>query len=266
MEFEVAVLIASHNRSAKTFRALSVLKSASPSNWKLRVYLVDDGSTDGTVSALTDLNLNLKWISGPGHWFWAKSMYKAECLIDKKYDAILWMNDDIELFKDSLYHFEKARLVHPNSILVGQFADQSKTKIAYGGLLKQGIRPMRFNLSFFSTNLNRVDTFNGNLVLIPKFVSEIVGKIDGNFAHAYADLDFGLRASKLGIESYVVPGFSGVCVPNYKEELNILGRLKRIHSPKGQPLKSQVRFLRRHGRWYWPLFLFSPYLRAILNK
>ena len=266
MKFEVAVLVATFNRSALTRRALSDLKAEAPTNWKLRVYLADDGSTDTTVSSLADLGLDIKIISGPGDWYWARSMYEAENSIDKKYDAILWMNDDIELFEGSLRKFEELRHVRPKSVLVGQFSNEGRNAISYGGLLKEGFRPMRFKLPFFLTELKTVDTFNGNLVLIPKFASEIVGKIDGKFAHAYADIDFGLRAKKLAVEMFVVPGFSGICRPNRKESLRIWERLKRIHSPKGQPLKSQIRFLRRHGRWYWPLFLASPYLRALINK
>lgn len=266
LKFSVAVIVACHNRSALTFRALSSLKVAAPSNWELRVYLVDDGSSDGTVSNIKGVDLDLKVTTGPGNWYWAKSMFKAECSIDKSHDAILWMNDDVELFKDSLTHFETTRIARPGSILVGQFLDQTKNQIGYGGLLKDGIRPQRFLLKFFDANLNAVDTFHGNLVLIPSGVSEKVGTIDGGFAHAYSDIDFGLRARKLGIEIIVVPGFSGTCLTNQKNNLKLWKRLKAIESPKGQPIKSQIRYLRRHGPWFWPLFLLSPYVRAVLGK
>ena len=266
LNFNVAVLVATHNRSNLTLRSLRALRALAPANWKLHIYLVDDGSTDDTVSSLESLELKIHVTKGPGNWFWARSMFEAENSVVGKPDAFLWMNDDIQLNHDALMRFEAARLRQPNSILVGQFSDQSEKRIVYGGLIRDKLRPMRFYLEYCGEEMKSVDTFNGNLVLVPWDVSMKVGHIEGRYAHAYADIDYGLRASKFGVEILVVPGYSGVCLPNKSEKLSLGNRIRKIHSPKGQPLKSQLLFLRQHGRWYWPLFLLTPYLRAILNK
>ena len=104
--FRVAVLVACHNRREKTIKCLKSLIVAKPDNWQFRIYLVDDGSTDGTAEAVRKLNLDVKIIQGPGTWYWAHSMYQAEMSIDRPFDSILWINDDIQLFEESLTYIE----------------------------------------------------------------------------------------------------------------------------------------------------------------
>ena len=41
-------------------------------------------------------------------------------------------------------------------------------------------------------------------------------------------------------------------------------RWRALNSPRGLPLRSQVRFFRRHGpRVVWPVYAVSPYVRAL---
>lgn len=260
---QVAVLMACHNRKDQTLQCLESLIAATPNTWTLRIYLVDDASSDGTATAVKELPLDIKVTHGPGNWFWAQSMYQAELSIDKLYDAILWINDDIQLFQDALARVEKARQKNQNSILVGQFMDPATKKFTYGGVRRIGRHPFHFELVSADTTNVPVDTFHGNFVFIPKEISEKVGEIDGVFSHAYADLDFGLRARKLGYHSLAIAGFLGLCSDNYPAiKRNFRDRFATLHGPKGHPPKSQIRFLRRHGQFEWPIYLIFPYIRA----
>ena len=265
--FTVAVLIACHNRKAKTLRCLDSLFQARPKNWVFNIYLVDDGSTDGTSEAVRNFNRDIIIIEGTGNWYWAHSMYQAEIAINKPYDAILWINDDVDLFKDSLSQINSFRIKFPDSILVGQLKESLENKISYGGYLKYDRHPFHFNRVFAENNLETIDSFNGNLVFIPKVISEIVGHIDGGFAHAYADIDFGLRARRIGIENRVIPGFIGICESNLDPEYKSLtAELKALLDTKSNPLRSQVRFLKRHGGIFWWVFIFIPFLRIFLKN
>ena len=73
---KIAVLIASHNRRDATLGCMSRLLPQLGED--ARVYLVDDGSHDGTAAAVAGLkDKRINVINGDGSLFWAKGMRKA---------------------------------------------------------------------------------------------------------------------------------------------------------------------------------------------
>lgn len=263
---KVAVLMACHNRRELTIRCLTSLYAARPEGWNLIIHLVDDGSSDGTTQAVKVFDPNIKIIQGNGNWYWAHSMYQAEMAIEEPHDAILWVNDDIQLAPSALLNIDKYFSSHPNQILVGQFKDQASQELSYGGYYKYGKRPFQFKRAYTSDELISVDTFNGNLVFIPSNVSEIVGHIDGGFAHGTADIDFGLRARRAGVSMKVIPEFAGTCdlnpVPEFK---TFTSELKALLDRKTFPISSQVRFYKKHGSIFSWIFILTPFLRIFLK-
>ncbi len=245
---------------------LQSLYAAKPDHWDLKIYLVDDASTDGSNQAIIDFDPSIQIIMGDGKWFWAHSMYQAEMAIVEPYDAIMWLNDDVELDIDSLSRLDEFNSNNSNSILIGQFRSSVEEKITYGGYLKYDQHPFHFNLFYSAYNLMQVDTFNGNLVLIPKLISKKVGPIDGGFAHAYADIDYGLRAKQLGVEMLIIPGFVGTCDNNPDINFNgLAGKLTSLLSTKSLPIKSQIRFLKRHGNFTWPIYFIAPFIKLLFT-
>jgi GT2 family glycosyltransferase len=111
-----------------------------------------------------------------------------------------------------------------------------------------------------------VDTFNGNFVFVPKNSESRLGWIDGKFAHAYADCDYGLRANQEGVSNLVLPGYIGTCSTNviYVSGSRVMN-LIRWFGTKRSPIKSQIRFLKRHGPWFWPIYLITPLVRIIIK-
>ena len=262
----VAVLMACHNRKKTTIRCLESLYAAKPDNWNLKIYLVDDGSSDGTGDAVEQFDPTIEIIKGDGNWYWAHSMYQAEMAINEPHDAIMWLNDDTKLNIDSLRKFDIQLALNPDSILIGQFKSSSNDNLTYGGYKKYGRHPFHFKHVFAQDESLPVDTFNGNLVLIPIAVSRKIGSIDGGYAHAYADIDFGLRARTGGIKLGVVPGFIGDCdnnvTPGYN---NLIKALRALVGTKSLPIKSQIRYLKRHGSWDWPIYLVAPFIGTIFR-
>ena len=49
-------------------------------------------------------------------------------------------------------------------------------------------------------SLTPMHHFNGNIVLIPRFVYQQLGNPDYYFTHSKGDFDYGLRAGKTGIK------------------------------------------------------------------
>ena len=77
---KVAVLLTCHNRKAKTIECLKSLFKAiqfSKADSSFSVYLVDDGSTDGTAEAVLSNFPEVNVINGSGNLFWAGGMRLA---------------------------------------------------------------------------------------------------------------------------------------------------------------------------------------------
>jgi len=71
----IAVLITCFNRKAKTLESLRLLFAQDlPPDVSLQVYLVDDGSTDGTGEAIAQTYPQVTILSGTGSLFWNGGM------------------------------------------------------------------------------------------------------------------------------------------------------------------------------------------------
>ena len=70
----------------------------------LDIYLVDDGSNDGTNESVSKLFPMVNIILGDGTLFWNKGMRLAWKTAAEKqdYEFYLWLNDDVLLNNDGL--------------------------------------------------------------------------------------------------------------------------------------------------------------------
>ncbi len=263
----VAVLIAAHNRRDSTVRALELLLRSAPAHWQLRIYLTDDGSVDGTAQAAQSLAADVTVVSGPGDWFWSRSMREAERAVDRPCDAYLWMNDDVRLYPDTLARLDALHQTRPDCILVGQFEDPETGAWTYGGHRRKGRYPIGRRPVLAASEPAEVDLIHGNLMLVPLAVARAVGPIDGHFTHGFADFDYGLRARRAGYSSLAMPGFAGTTRSNplRRPAPSIRESVTLYESRLGFPLRDRVRFMRRHGGWAWPLHVATPYLALLVG-
>jgi GT2 family glycosyltransferase len=178
----------------------------------------------------------------------------------------LWLNDDSVLFENALkLLLESAKATDNKSIIVGSTCDETTNEITYSGFNVDGkiVSP--------TSKLEVVNTFNGNCVLIPRYVFQKVGLIDSLFHHAIGDIDYGLRAVKIGIQSYIAPEFIAYCEshkhnPDWcRKEIPFLKRVKSLYSPLGNSHPYYYfRFeLRHYGLYIAFKHLFTIHLRLI---
>lgn len=235
----------------------------------MRVYCVDDGSTDGTAEAVSQFP-EVTVIPGDGSLFWARAMSiaEAEALQDEP-DYVLWLNDDTMVFPGAIDALLQVCQQNPNSIAVAGTCDPDTGALTYAARRRlSSWHPQRFERLPVSDRIQQADTFNGNLVLVPRAVSELVGPIDGEFPHSYADDDYGLRATRLGIAVLQAPGFLAECPPNPGSIRPARGTQawRDLQSPKGLPWRAQARFLRRHGPFWWPAILAGQYAARLVGR
>jgi GT2 family glycosyltransferase len=270
----VIALLATHNRRERLLDCLSsYFNQKVASDVVLSAVVVDDGSVDGTAAAVRERFPRAGVIIGTGDMFWAGAMATAEeAAMASEPDFLLWLNDDVVLDQRALQRLIDTEVSAPGnaSIAVGAVRDPSSGIVTYSGFQRSRLHPLRLAQVSPTDRPLEVDTFNGNVVLVSRAAFERVGRIDGQLGHAAADLDYGLRAAKVGVPPLLVPGTVGTCARDHgvtppwaDPTLAVRDRLRALVSRKGHPPRARARYLRRHGGRAWPIFWLSPYVRAL---
>lgn len=270
-----AVMLCCYNRKDKTLACLeSLLAQQLPVGVSLDIFLLDDGSSDGTSTAVAKCFPQVKRYQGSGQMYWNGAMthlWQQACKYD--YDAYIWLNDDVQLHTDALarLHGWQAKVSNRLGAMVGSMHEPGSTKVSYGG--RRSLRawhPLGFgSLLTPAPQPIQCDFINGNLCFIPKAAVETVGILDKTYTHALGDFDYGLRLKQAGFYLYVAPGLYGQCASNSKlnsvfdASLPMTTRLSLLNNPaRFVPVDEWMHFVRRHGGLIWPLL----WLKALMRK
>lgn len=263
------VLIACHNRRLLTLHALrSVTACAEIAHVGLDITVFDDGSIDGTREAVVAEFPDVYVMPGDGSAFWASAMSAAESAMMARHDGVhenneyvVWLNDDVDLDSDALVRMVPLLRSHPNSVLIGATRDPDSGAITYSGFQRYGRHPLHYGKVQPSEETVQVDTFNGNFVCVPIAVAKELGGIDGEYSHAWADIDYGFRCRRLGVPMLLAPGTFGSCRLNLVNTAPIRIEWSRFTGPKGAGnVRSLRRLLSRHGGPFWRVFFIGTYL------
>jgi GT2 family glycosyltransferase len=276
----LCVLITSFNRKGLTLQCIARLKDIRDTDkFQISVVLVDDGSTDGTGEQVRNEHPWVRLIiNTDAPLYWCRGMHRAFAeALSIGYDHYVFLNDDTVLFPDSierLLNCEQQLRASKNTpcIVVGSTQDAVSGERTYGGeIIASPYRPIKLTGVKPTSSPQALDTFNGNIVLIPAEVVSRIGNLDPAYEHAFGDIDYGLRARKAGIGVWLAPGFHGTCQLNpvagsYRDvNLPIWERWRLLTGRKNLPIKSWVRFTRRHAGILWPAYLLHPYLKFLIS-
>ncbi|MCM1141945.1 MAG: glycosyltransferase family 2 protein [Muribaculum sp.] len=267
----IAALLTVHNRKEKTLRCLRELFSQElPDDFSLSVYLTDDGCTDGTPEAIRQEFPEVHIVKGDGNLFWNRGMHAAWAEAEKNdYDFYLWLNDDTYLLNGCIKQLiEKSSEYNDESIIIGQSLDSTQVNVTYGGWGQKGLIKNR-------DTQERIITFNGNIVLIPKSIYAILGKNDPYYHHTLGDLDYGLRATEKGIEIFQCKEPCGICdqhdtIAKWKDPNQpLIRRIKYLYSTGGNGSNpfEQFHFRKKHyGRIAALTIFVSSHIHAIFPQ
>jgi GT2 family glycosyltransferase len=274
---KIAILLTCFNRKEKTLSCLKAIYSQKElgSNFLIQVYLVNDGSTDGTPETVKKSFSLVKIINGTGNLFWAGGMRLAwQTAIDTdKYDYFLLLNDDTVLFDNAIFNIlksneEQTKKLMKKGISIGTTIDEISGKITYGGKkLKGKIFPTSYNV-FDNNEAIACDLGNANIMFISSSVVDKIGILSSKFTHGIADYDYTLRTKKAGFWVMVSPGYAGFCSDDHGRSwkggnVALSERISFLYSHKGLSYKEYLYFIKLHFPLNLPFAFIKLWLKTL---
>ena len=237
MRPRIAVLMTCYNRVETTLKCLRRL-FAQKSDASLKVFLVDDASPDGTGARVKAEFPQVNVIKGTGSLYWCKGMNLAWRTAGDDWDAVLWLNDDVELRDGALAGMlADADDTGWQGAIVGSFLDGD-------GRMTYGVHENWVWIEPSGSPRETIGDISGNLVLIPRRVFEKVGIIADCYSHAYGDYDYSARMRKAGIKYYLASKVCGRCdnvKPDYAlEAKSLFERVKCLFKPNGHNWRDAI--------------------------
>ncbi|RRR99938.1 glycosyltransferase family 2 protein [Aquabacterium soli] len=275
----ISIMMACFNRRQKTLECLRRLQLLeNEPNYVVDIWILDDGSTDGTAEAIEKAYPTVNVIRHAGGLYWNRAMHMLFSHVRDlgRTSYYVWLNDDTMLHSSAL---RQLLSVAENNggpiqqiIVVGATMDSETKTVTYSAHRRiSSWKTLKTAIVAPSLDVQKCDTFNGNFVLISNGAVSAIGVLDPFFEHGMGDLDYGLRARKARVLILLAPGFVGTCSRNSTrgtfedESLSLHGRWLAIKSPKGLPFKSWFRFTFRHGGIMAPILFAWPYLRTVAS-
>lgn len=209
----IAVLMTVHNRKDTTLRCLQSLYSQQydTAQYSVAVFLTNDGCTDGTEDAVHVQYPDVHIVQGDGSLYWNRGMYEAWCVAEQQdFDFYLWLNDDTLLYDTALSSLLLASgEKNDAAIVVGSLCENGNpTSVTYGGRSAEGTLIQDVSME------QTCELMNGNFVLIPRRVYQILGKNNPEYHHALGDYDYAKRAGLQSIQIIIPKDVLGEC--NYR--------------------------------------------------
>ena len=286
--YKIAAILTCHNRKTKTvsclkalFESLEEYKNAEIS---LKVYLTDDGCTDGTAElvkqSFTDKAISI--IQGDGNLYWAGGMRLAwtKAKEEDSWDFYLLLNDDTiphknmfyELFNVHKYSLNKFNKI---GIYSGVTSDPNiSNKITYGGSVWVNKISANIRMLYPTGVPQEVDLTNANILLVPNEIVSKVGFFYDGYTHGIADYDYSIQVHKKGYKSLITANICGSCENDHSHrnenrkkilKLNLAERKKYF----SHPLHSNSDYLlyyKRNFPFRYPLVWFGRFMNIYFPK
>jgi GT2 family glycosyltransferase len=221
-ETKVALVIPVFNRRATTLRALRSLSRIDKHGICVRVFVVDDASTDGTGEAVRQNFPDIELISGSGDLHYAGGTNLGiEAALFWQPDFIVIMNDDAVFHEEFLQRLIATANANPRSVVGALLLlwDEPHKVFQVGPkwqTLKGGWQ-MPEDLTAFSVPQTafEVDCIVGSCVLLPVEAIKECGLLDARrFPYGWGDAQYLTRIRKAGWKLFVEPKAYVWCEPN----------------------------------------------------
>lgn len=208
----IYAIIPVHNRLNLTKACVSSLLIQKNCE-KIKIIIINDGSTDGTKKYFTKNSSNSTVLNGDGSLFWGGAVSKGiNYVLDnnpKKNDWILLVNNDVVLTENTVSELISLSKSKKRKALVSALTLSNidkKTIIKSGTIIKswffnkmnhlfKGIKVNEIN----NINYVEIDLFTGRCLLHPIEIFKKIGNYDSKmFQHYGGDDEFSIRAKRNG--------------------------------------------------------------------
>lgn len=273
----LCIIVTTFNRLNVTQKFLNnLVAEISYSSLSADIYVVDDGSTDGTAEMIVKDFPHINLINGTGHLYWASSVHLAIQVIGERlstYLGILHLNDDILLNRGSL-DLLFSICQEERAIVGGAVLTKSGEIESTGSILGKICKP-RMRKLIPTNEVQACDVLPGQILLIPTEIFLRLGGFDKNLKYSFIDLEFTLRASRSGFKVLLGPNSLATTETkhNYFRETSAKrGNLRDLTEeillhPKGPHYKDSIYYLKKVSPilwWLWVIPFYRGFFVAVL--
>ena len=253
----IATLITCFNRKDKTLRCISDIKSSILQNdIRVDIYIVDGGSSDGTIEAirLAYPDVVIKEKNG---LFWAGGMRAAwQMALDAniEYDYFWLVNDDTIIYNNTLQKMLNADIYArkkygKGGLYVGSTVAIGTNRFSYGGRKLKTWGHQTSSIIIPDDDYHECELTNANILLVSDEVFKSIGGFCNIYTHGIADYDYSLRAIRAGFPVLLVPGYCGECDDDHgnnwaSSKSCLKERIKYLKSPKGLAYKEYLYYIK----------------------
>lgn len=256
-KIKTALVIPVFNRRETTLQGLKSLSRICKENLDVKIFVIDDGSTDGTSEAVAKNFPEVEIIKGDGSLHYAGGTNSGiEAALKWNADYIATMNDDSVFHEQFLQRLIKTAEENPRSIIGALLllwdephkvfqVGQTWNTLRGGWVMPEDLTAFNVGESAFE-----VECIVGNCVLFPVAAIEENGLMDNiKFPHGWGDAQYLMRMRKAGWKLLVEPKSLVWCEPNtYPAPLHTLNKkdiFKTLFINKKHPGNFQRQFVAR---------------------
>jgi len=228
---KVALVIPVHNRRETTLLALRSLERIDTTGLDVRVFIVDDGSTDGTSDAIRISFPEIVLVPGNGTLHYAAGTNRGIEVASKwNPEYFVLMNDDSVFHDQFLQRLIRTARTNPRSIVGALLLLWDEPHRAFQVCLRwkpmEGGWNIPTDLTVFDLpeSAVEVECLVGNCVLVPAEAIRECGLMDEErFPHGWGDAQYFTRMRKKGWNLLLDPTAYVWCEPNtYPQPLHKL--------------------------------------------
>ena len=266
----ISVLLACHNRRDTTLQCLKRLHSQTlPESTTLDIYLVDDGSADGTSDAVKEEFPNVKVMAGDGNLFIYGALRIAwDEARRSQFDYLLLLNDDIVLDVDAISEsISWSSRMGKSVVLGGAMRDPKTSEVTYSGFDRPSFHRVRMHRILpKEDDCTPVEALNGNFILVPAAAAIKLHNFAPYVIQKLGDIELTLRANRIGLTCALMPGTVGTCPFNpRKSREDGLRALRYLMRRNELPPSVLLPFCREHAGRLWPLWFLSAYVAPMIK-